>query len=80
MARIRGISDEEASFFTRQVFRKAADPGGRVPDPLRLMAHSSPTMWSAGLFQTVFERAQRVEPKLKILACLRASSMIGCVF
>ena len=37
MARLKGVSDEEASFVTRSVFRAAAKKTGKVPDPLRIM-------------------------------------------
>ena len=79
MARIDGVSDREASFLTRRVFQTAARQTGNVPDPLRLMARSSGTMWAAGLFQTIFERAQSVPPKLKVLACLKSASLVGCL-
>jgi len=80
MARIEGISDEEAGFVTGRIFAVAAKSAGHVPDPLRIMAKSSGTMWAAGLFQMAFDRASRVDKKLKTLACLKAASLIGCVF
>jgi hypothetical protein len=80
MVRIPGISDDEASFMTSRVFAAAARQAGHVPDPLRIMARSGATMWGAGLFQVAFERAARVDKKLKTLACLKAASLIGCVF
>lgn len=80
MARIKGIQDDEAGFIERFVFRMAAKQIGAVPDPLRIMAKSRGTMFAAGGFQTGFDRAKRVEPKLKYLVSLKASSMIGCVF
>ena len=80
MARIRGISDEEASFVTGRVFSIAAKQSGEVPDPLRIMAKSGGTMWGAGLFQLASDRANRVDKKLKTLGCLKAASLIGCVF
>ena len=80
MARIEGVSDAEASFMTRRVYRIAEKQAGSVPDPLRVMAHSSGTMWGAGLFQMAFDRAKSVDVKLKTLACLKAASLIGCVF
>lgn len=80
MARVEGIQDEQASLLQRFVFRTAARQTGAVPEPLRIMAHSGATMWAAGFFQTGFERARSVEPGLKTLACLKAASMIGCVF
>ncbi len=80
MARIEGIDDDRAGLAQRFVFRQAARRTGAVPEPLRLMARSAGTMWGAGLFQLGFDRARRVEPRLKTLACLKAASMIGCVF
>lgn len=80
MARIDGVRDEEASFVQRRVFGVAAKQAGAVPDPLRIMAKSSGTMWGAGLFQMGFDRAQSVPARLKTLACLKVASMVGCVF
>jgi alkylhydroperoxidase family enzyme len=80
MARIDGVSDQEASFIQRFIFRTAAKQAGAVPEPLRIMARSSGLMWAAGLFQTGFDRANRLEPKTKVLVSLKASSMIGCLF
>ena len=80
MSRMKGVQDAEASFLTRRVFGVAEKQTGRVPEPLRLMAKSGGTMWSAGLFQMAFDRAQSVDSRLKTLACLKAASMIGCVF
>ena len=80
MARIDGVSDEEATFIQKRVFAAAAGRAGAVPDPLRIMVRSSGTMWAAGLFEIGFGRAQTVPAPLKTLACLKAASMIGCVF
>ena len=80
MARIEGVRDDEASFMTKRVFAAAAKEAGAVPDPLRIMAKSSGTMWGAGLLQVSLDRARSVPDRLKTLACLKAASMIGCVF
>lgn len=80
MARIEGVSNEAASFLQRFIFRTAAKQTGAVPDPLRIMARSNGLMWGAGLFQTGFDRAQTIEPKIKDLVSLKAASMIGCLF
>ena len=55
MARIQGISDEEAGFVTGRIFAVAARSAGHVPDPLRIMAKSGGTMWGAGRFQMAFD-------------------------
>ncbi len=80
MARIEGLTDAEAGFLKRRVFAAAAKDLGQVPEPVRIMAKSSGTMWGAGLLQLSLDRAQTVPTKLKTLACLKAASMIGCVF
>ena len=80
MARIDGISDEEASFMTKRVFAAAAAQTGAVPDPLRIMAKSGGTMWGAGFFEIAIGRAKSVPERLKTLVCLKTASMVGCVF
>ncbi len=80
MARLKGVSDEEASFVTRSVFRAAAKKTGKVPDPLRILARNSGVMWAAGGFEMGWGRARSVPPSLKSLASLKAASMIGCLF
>ena len=81
MARIEGVSDAEAGLVTRGVFQGAARRvGGRVPDPLRIMAHSKPVMWAAGLFEIAAGRAHAVPARLKALASIKAAALVGCVF
>ena len=80
MARIDGVSDAEAGLVTRGVYRGAKQLAGRVPDPLRIMAHSKPVMWASGLFEIASGRAHSVPARLKALAGIKAAAMIGCVF
>lgn len=80
MARIEGIDDEQAGFLTRQVFEAAKKRAGEVPDPLRIYAHSPPTMFAAAFFELALGRSRSVDPLLKDLCQLKVSSMIGCVF
>jgi hypothetical protein len=80
MARIDGVSDAEAGFVTRGVYRGAKRMTGQVPDPLRIMAHSKPVMWASGLFEIASGRAHSVPTRLKALAGIKAAALIGCVF
>ena len=80
MARIEGLTDADAGFLTRQVFAAAARQAGAVPAPLRIMAKSGGTLWGAALLEVAMDRAAAVPARLKTLACLKAASMIGCVF
>jgi hypothetical protein len=81
MARIQGVSDADAGLVTKGVYRGAkARAKGLVPEPLRIMAHSKPVMWAAGLFELSIARGSSVSEELKSLAGIKVASMIGCVF
>jgi hypothetical protein len=80
MARIDGVSDAQAGLLTRGVYQGAKRMTGKVPDPLRIMAHSKPVMWAAGMFEIALGRANSVPPRLKALAGIKAAALIGCVF
>ena len=80
MARIKGLSDEEAGFVTRAIFRSAKKMVGQVPDPLRIQARNGAVMWAAGGFEMGLRSAKSVDPKLKAMASIKVASMVGCVF
>ncbi len=80
MARLEGISDSQAGLVTKQVFNAAKRMLGRVPDPLRLMAHCPPVMFAVGAFEMAWGKAKSVDPVLKDLCQLKVSQMVGCVF
>ena len=80
MARMKGISDQEASLVQGMVFRGAKGKVGAVPEPLRIMARSGGVMWASGLFELAIAKATSVNARLRDLASLKVASLIGCVF
>lgn len=80
MARIDGISDNDAGIVTRQVYRAAKKMRGEVPEPLRLFAHSKPVLVAVSAFETAWGKAKSVDPVLKDLCQLKVSAMVGCLF
>jgi hypothetical protein len=80
MARIQGVSDSEAGLVTRGLYQGAKRIAGQVPDPLRIMAHSKPVMWADALFELALGRARAVPMRLKVLASVKVSTLVGCVF
>ncbi len=79
--RIDGVSDAQAGLITRGVYKgAAARTGGKVPDPLRIMAHSKSVMWAAGFYELASARGKSVPGGLKCLVDTKVASMIGCVF
>jgi hypothetical protein len=80
MARIKGIDDSQAGVVTRQVYKSAKRLRGEVPDPLRIMAHSTPVLFAVGAFETAWGKAKSADQVLKDLCQLKVSQMVGCVF
>lgn len=64
---------------TRLVWRIAKrQTGGRLAEPVALMAHSPLLMNAYGGFEMAFERSKRAPRSLKALAELKASALCGC--
>ena len=80
MARIEGVNDADAGLVTRGVYQGAKRMTGQVPDPLRIMAHSKPVMWAAGLFEIAIGRAHALPSRLKSIASIKVAALVGCVF
>ena len=80
MSRINGVEDAEAGFIVGRIFKAAQKMRGAVPEPLRLMARNSGALWANIGFELAFGRAKHVDEKLKTLASIKVSSMVGCVF
>jgi alkylhydroperoxidase family enzyme len=64
---------------TRLVWRVAKrQTGGRLAEPVALMAHSPLLMNAYGGLEMAFERSKRAPRNLKALAELKASTLCGC--
>ena len=80
MPRITPLPDSELGLFARFAAWWAKRKLGKVPGPLRVMAHSSAALQAAGGFEFAFERFEKVEPRLMSLAVLRTATLVGCPF
>ncbi len=80
MARVNGVSDADAGLVTRAVYAAAKRKLHTIPEPIRIMALNPAIMFASGGFELAAERAKAVEPRLKDLASLKVSAMVGCVF
>jgi alkylhydroperoxidase family enzyme len=77
MARIEAPSNPGP--LTRLVWKVAARQfGGKVPEPVRLMAHSPLLMNGYGGLEMAFDRTKRAPKRLKALAELKAAALAGC--
>jgi hypothetical protein len=80
------LSDREAGWFMRFVYwlsrrkLRSLSPDPPVPSSLRVMAHHPGVTLTYGSFETGLERWRRVPERLKVLASIRAATLIGCPF
>jgi hypothetical protein len=80
MSRIEPVPERHAGWFVRLIYRVAKQRLGKVPGPLRVMAHHPTLLAGTGAFEMSLERSRRVEARLKNLAQIRVATLIGCLF
>ena len=80
MARIAGVPKARASWLTRIVYRMSARMFQKLPEPVTIAAHNAPIFKAYIGYEYFLAKAKRVEPRLKALAGVKASTMIGCPF
>ena len=78
MARMAGLTDNEAGWIARFIFRAVRRRVGRVTDSFRIAAHTPGLLLGWSLHELAFERATAVERRLRTLAQLKTAALIGC--
>jgi hypothetical protein len=79
MARIKGI-ERPRGVLTRIVYTMAKRMVGKIPEPMTLSAHNPAIFQAGAAYEFFLDRARRVPKKLKTLASIKASTLIGCPF
>jgi AhpD family alkylhydroperoxidase len=79
-ARIAGVPDGSGGPLTRYAFWYSRRNYGHVVGPTRIFAHHPLLLGGYGALELAVERADRVEPRLKALAELKAATRTGCPF
>ena len=86
MARIDGVQPEEAGWTTRLVYwfvrRKMRQITGkdRLGEPITIVAHHPRLMKAVGQMEMGQAAAHELPVKLKALASIKASTLVGCPF
>ncbi|HVE69566.1 MAG TPA: carboxymuconolactone decarboxylase family protein [Solirubrobacteraceae bacterium] len=62
----------------RAVYGQTKRQFGRVMEPIKLTAHSTPLLLGYGAFEMATERATRMDGRLKELATMKAAQLSGC--
>jgi hypothetical protein len=78
MSRIAGVADREAGWIARFVFRGVRRRVGRLTDTWRIAAHAPGLLLGWALHELAYERARRVDRRLRTLAQLETAVLVGC--
>jgi len=78
MARMRGVSNREANWITRLIFRGIRRRVGHLSDTWPIAAHQPGLLLGWALHEVSFERSRTVERRLRTLAQLKVAVVIGC--
>jgi AhpD family alkylhydroperoxidase len=80
MARIQGISEQQAGPLLRLVYRlsRRRFGGEKLPEPVTVYAHHPALMGGYGAFEFAFERSRKAPATLKALAEMKAAAVAGC--
>jgi len=86
MARIKGIEPKDAGWLTRFVYwmvernmRKITGKS-RLIEPIKIVAHHPRLMKAHGQMEMGQAAARSVAASLKILASVKAATLVGCPF
>jgi alkylhydroperoxidase family enzyme len=86
MARIHGLEPQQAGWLTRLLYRftrrslRKLTGQDRLPEPAKIVAHHPALFRAVGRMEMAQAAVRTVDPRLKHLAGLRASTLIGCPF
>jgi len=78
MSRIAGVEPKKAGLFTRLAYFLARKKVGQLPEPLTIYAHNPWVMRAYGAYEMASQRATDVDTRLKVLASIKAGSLVGC--
>jgi len=80
MARIRGVEANEAGLFTRFLYWMTRRKVGRVILPLKITAHQPRLLFAVGGMEMGQQGLRSLDAKLKVLAEIKAATLVGCPF
>jgi hypothetical protein len=84
MARISGAEPGRqglvSGLFTRIAYALTKRKVGRVVKPVQIMAHHTKLLWGDAQMELSLGASRLVDAALKVLAELRAATLIGCPF
>jgi 4-carboxymuconolactone decarboxylase len=80
MARIQGVEANQAGLFTRFLYWMTRRKVGRVIQPCKITAHQPRLLVAMGGMEMGQQALRSVDAKLKVLAEIKAATLVGCPF
>lgn len=86
MSHMQGVEPAQAGWFTRLIYwfvrRKFGKLTGRdrLIEPVKITAHHPRLLKAMGQMESGLEGARTVPMELKLLASLKAATLVGCPF
>jgi hypothetical protein len=78
--RIKGIEPDNPPTLVKPIFDRSRERYGLVIGPSLVMAHRPEILLAASGLGRAIDGSEVLEPRLKIIASVRAAQMIGCPF
>jgi hypothetical protein len=78
--RVKGIDADNPPELIKHIFDRSRDRYGLVIGPNQLMGHRPEILLAASGLGRVIDDSEVIEPRLKVIASVRAAQMIGCPF
>jgi hypothetical protein len=78
--RLKGIDPDNPPQSVKAIFDRSREHYGRVISPNLLMAYRPEILLAASGLGRAIDSSNEVEPRLKIIASVRAAQMVGCPF
>jgi hypothetical protein len=78
--RVKGVTDREAGWLTKLVYRALRKRIGVLPKSKTLAAYHTPALLASTWMDGVNDGARTVPHVLKELAQLKVAAMVGCPF
>jgi hypothetical protein len=76
--RLAGVTDARAGLIARIVFWFTRRKLKREWEPLRVAAHNPAVLQSVAGFEAGWQRAKALPAKLRVLASIQTSALVGC--
>lgn len=80
MSRIEGVPENKVGLLARFAYWYSRRRFGKVAEPLAVAAHHGWIFQGYGAYEFALDRARLVDAKLKVLAEIKAATLVGCPF